>query len=59
LTNSGKIAPREREFVPAIMSRPILRDARLRRASQDEVVTRGTTSDLRGEERGKAVRLEP
>ena len=55
----GRIAPRERRFVSALFARPILPDARLRRAPQDEVMTCGAILDPRGEERGKAVRLEP
>src|SRR5882724_8068055 len=55
----GRIAPRERRFVSALFARPILRDARLRRTPQDEVMTCGAILDPRGEEHGKAVRLEP
>ena len=39
--------------------RPILRDARLQRAPQDEDFFRGKIAEPHGEEQGNALRLEP
>ena len=51
----GEIRRCLKTCVSAISSRPILRDARLQRAPQDEVVISGANSDPHGEEAHGAV----
>ena len=44
---------------PDSLLQPILRDARLQRAPQDEDFFRGKIAEPHGEEQGNALRLEP
>jgi len=55
MENLGRHAPRERGLVSSLFAWPILRDARLRRARQDEVFTSGATLNPHGEEARRAV----